>query len=60
MTVTSLEAVRAEMEERWLAALVRQMHLRHQVAVCDREIAAIERRLEMLGGDNAKASTTLA
>jgi hypothetical protein len=44
----TLETVRAEMEERWLAAIVRQMHLRHQVAVCDREIAAIERRIEML------------
>jgi hypothetical protein len=43
-----LETVRAEMEQRWLAVIVRQMNLRYQVAVCDREIVAIERRLEML------------
>jgi predicted lipid carrier protein YhbT len=44
----TLETVRAEMEQRWLAVIVRQMNLRYQVAVCDREIVAIERRLEML------------
>jgi hypothetical protein len=48
----SLAALRAEMEERWLAAIVRQMNLRYEVSVCDREIAAIERRIEMLKGNN--------